>query len=402
MRVSIGSGSGNGGPLDGVKVIDLSTVVSGPLCAQLLGDMGAEVLKVEALTGDTTRRMGPPFKSGFTGFFAQFNRNKRGLAVDLKSEAGRDVVRRLARDADVLIQNWRPGVAERLGVGYEDLSADNQGLVYVSISGFGPDGPYRDLPAYDTVIQGLSGFMASQGRGEGQPTLVRSLAADKTTSLTSLYALLAALFARERNGGAGQLVEIPMLDSYVAFMMPDDFQRETFVPVEDLPPPVEIHRTWATKDGYLVLMIIEDHQFQGLCRALEREDLIEDPRCANLIQRVIHAEELFGELAQEIRKWPTEVLIERARRFGAPIAPANDLQNMLDDPQVQHSGIVYEAEHPEAGTMRYLRNPVRFSKTPTSMRQHPPGLGEHSEEVLREAGYSEAEIAELKQAGSIS
>jgi crotonobetainyl-CoA:carnitine CoA-transferase CaiB-like acyl-CoA transferase len=399
MKISIGTKAE--GPLAGVRVLDLSTVVSGPLCAQLLGDMGAEVLKVETPFGDTTRRMGPPFKAGFTGFFAQFNRNKRGLAVDLKTEGGRDFVRRLAGDVDVLIQNWRPGVAERLGVGYADLSAANPRLVYVAISGFGSDGPYRDLPAYDTVIQGLSGFMGTQGRGGGEPTLVRSLAADKTTSLTSLYAVLAALFARERSG-EGQLVEIPMLDSYVAFMMPDDFARETFVPQDDLPPPVEIHRTWETKDGHMVLMIIEDHQFQGMCKALEREDLIDDPRCANLIQRVIHAEEIFGEIAADIRKWSTEELIERARRFGAPVAPANDMQTMLADPQVRHSQLVVEAEHPEAGTMRYLRSPARFSRTPTSMRRHPPTLGEHNEEVLREAGYGDDEIAELKKSGAIS
>jgi CoA:oxalate CoA-transferase len=185
-------------------------------------------------------------------------------------------------------------------------------------------------------------------------------------------------------------------------MLPDAFTSETFHPREDGPQMPEIHRTWATKDGHVVMMIIEDHQFQAMCRALDREDMIDDPRCANLIQRILNAEALFAQLGAEIRKWPTGVLVERARRFGAPVAPANGVEDMMADPQVQHSGLVVEVEHPEAGTMRYLRNPVRFGRTPTSMRHHPPALGEHSDEILREAGYSEEEIGALRESGAVS
>lgn len=388
------------GPLAGVRVLDLSSVVSGPLCGQVLGDLGAEVVKIEAPAGDSTRRMGPPFAAGLSGWYAQFNRNKRGLVLDLKQEAGRAVLRRLATGADVLIENWRPGVAERLELGYEALCALNPKLVYVAITGFGPDGPYRDLPAYDSVIQGLAGFMRAQGGRHGEPTLVRSIAADKASAFTALYAVLAALFARERSG-RGQRIDVPMLDSYVAFMLPDVFTRETFHPKGELPAAPEVHRTWATKDGHVVMMIIEDHQFQAMCRVIEREDMLDDPRCANLIQRFLHAESLFAELEPELRKWPTAVLLERARRFGAPLAPANGIEEMMADPQVQHAGIVVEAEHPEAGTLRYLRNPVRFEKTPSCLRQHPPTLGQHSDELLREAGYSEPEIAELRAGGAL-
>jgi crotonobetainyl-CoA:carnitine CoA-transferase CaiB-like acyl-CoA transferase len=384
MQVSMNGGAPEG-PLAGVRVLDLSNVVSGPFCTQALGDLGADVVKVEAPGGDTTRRMGIPDASGFTGFYLQFNRNKQGISVDLKSEDGRDVVRRLARDADVVVENYRPGVADRLGIGYEALSADNRGLVYVSINGFGPDGPYRDLPAYDSVIQGLGGFMPTQG-GDGEPTLVRSIAADKASGMTAIYAVLAALFARERNGGEGQKVEVPMLDSWIAYIQPDILQNRTYAKqAEPLPAP-EIHRTWATRDGHVVMMIIEDHQFHALCRALDREDMIDDPRCGSLLARYANLDGLFGELAKELRKYTTQEFVERAREHGAPVAPAK---------------IVFEVEHPDEGPIRFVRNPVRFASTPASMRSHPPKQGEHTDGVLRKAGYSDEEIATLRASGAV-
>ena len=328
------------------------------------------------------------------------NRIKRSIAVDLKNVEGQRIVQKLAADADVLIENYRPGVAERLGVGYETLSAANPRLVYASISGFGPDGPYRDLPAYDTVIQGLAGFMPAQGR-EQPPTLVRSIAADKTASMTATYGILAALFARERDSGRGQRVDIPMLDSYIAFMLADLFAAESFQPKGPM-PDLDIHRTWETKDGYVVMMIIEDHQFHGMCRALDREDMIDDPRCANVIVRIQNIDALFAEMADEVRKWPTDVLVERARRFGAPVAPANGIDEMMEDPQVRHSEVVVEVEHPDAGTLRTIRNPVRFETTPTSMRRLPPALGEQTDEVLTEAGYSSEQIAKLREQGAVA
>jgi crotonobetainyl-CoA:carnitine CoA-transferase CaiB-like acyl-CoA transferase len=400
MRVTLKNDGSSAGPLSGVQVLDLSTVVSGPLCAQVLGDLGAGVVKIEALGGDTTRRMGIPDTCGFTGWYLQFNRNKRGLAVDLKTEGGVGIVRRLARGADVFLENFRPGVAERLGVGYEALAAENPKLIYAAISGFGPDGPYRDLPAYDSVIQGVAGFMPTQG-GDSEPTLVRSIAADKASGMTALYAILAALYAREKNGGRGQRIDIPMLDSWIAFILPDAFQDRTYKAAPEPGPAPNIHRTWATKDGHVVMMIIEDHQFQALCRALEREDLIDDPRCANLFARFMHAEELFAELEAELAKWTTQELVARARELGAPLAPANGIPEMMADAQAVHARIVLEVEHEEVGTLRYIRNPARFAETPASLRAHPPKLGEHTDELLREAGYSAEEIAELRTEGAV-
>ena len=390
------------GPLAGLRVLDVSTVVSGPLCTQVLGDLGADVWKVEGPRGDSTRMMGPPFRGGYTPIFAQFNRNKRSLVVDLKRPEGMAVVRRLAARVDVLVENFRPGVMDRLGLGYATLAADNPGLVFVSINGFGSDGPYRDLPAYDGVIQGLVGFAPVQG-GAGTPALVRCIAADKTTGTTAVYATLAALFARERGGGRGQHVEVPMLNAYAAFMLPDVLGPATF-DTPDAGPTFDmgrVHRAWPTADGHVVMMIVEDHHFRGMCRAVEREDLIADERFATLMGRAANLDALLTLADQEIRKWPTAELVERARRFGAPIAPVNDLAAFLADPQVAAGGAVVTVEDAQAGPMRFLGNPVRFPDTPTSFRRLPPRLGEHTDEVLSEAGFGTEEIVTLRTAAAV-
>jgi crotonobetainyl-CoA:carnitine CoA-transferase CaiB-like acyl-CoA transferase len=395
MRVEFGGDPT--GPLAGIRVIDLSTVVSGPLCTQVLGDLGAEVWKVEPLAGDTTRRLGPPFRGGLTGFFSHFNRNKRSIALDLKRTEGRDAARRLALRADVLVENYRPDVVTRLGLGYEELSRENPRLVYLSINGFGPSGPYRDLPAYDTVIQGLAGFMPTQG-GDGTPQLVKSIIADKATALTAAYAVMAALVARERGDGRGQHVQVPMLDAFAAFMLPDVMTKEAFKAEDATPRPrlPDVHRTWETADGHVVFLVLEDHQFTGLCRAIGREDMLDDPRCKNLLTRIMHGRELYPILEQELRKWPTVDLLERARRFGVPLAPANAIEDFLRDPQVRSNETVLEVQDAEAGPMRFLRNPVRFGRTPASLRERPPRLGEQTQAILTEAGFSSEEIAQLR------
>lgn len=387
------------GPLAGIRVVDLSNVVSGPLCTQVLGDLGADVIKVEALSGDLSRRLGPPFVDGLTPLYAHCNRNKRAIALDLKSPQAIEVVRRLVRDADVLLENYRPDVATRLGLGWDALSRENPKLIYVSLNGFGGDGPYRDLPAYDNVIQGLVGFAKIQGGKQGPPSLVKNLVADKSSALTAVYAVLAGLFARERGDGRGQRIEVPMLDAFAAFMLVDVLRDQTFpeAPTFAL-PDLDPHRAWETADGHVVMMIIEDHQFQAMCRALGRDDLIDDPRCANLIQRVLNAEELFRMTAEECKKWRTAELVERARRFGAPVARCNGIEDFLADPQVQANETVFETPD-RTGPMRLIKNPVRFERTPTDLRHAPPRIGEHTDEILRESGYTDEEIAALRNAG---
>jgi crotonobetainyl-CoA:carnitine CoA-transferase CaiB-like acyl-CoA transferase len=376
-------------------VLDLSTVVSGPLCAQILGDLGADVVKIESPVGDTSRYLGGVRKADMTGFFAQWNRNKRSVVLDLKREAAQAALRRLARGADVLIENFRPAVMERLGLGFEALARENPRLVYVSINGFGSAGPDADQPAYDMVIQARGGFAKLLGSDEA-PKLISNLVADKTSGLTAAWATLAALLAREKTG-RGQRVEVPMLDAFAAFVLPDVIGARAFGD----PPAVaaasqNLYRAWPTADGHVVVVVIEDRQFEALCRAIGRDDLVGEARYATLMSRLQNAPELFAMLEQELARWKTAELVERARRFGAPLAAVNGIDEFLADAQVVANETVIQVERPETGPVPVLRSAPRFAETPSDVRHPPPRLGEHTAEVLREAGFEDAEIEALR------
>jgi crotonobetainyl-CoA:carnitine CoA-transferase CaiB-like acyl-CoA transferase len=401
MKVEIGAAAR--GPLAGIRVLDFTTVVSGPLCTQVLGDLGADVVKVEAPRGDSARRMGPPFRAGLGPVWVQFNRNKRAIVIQLQQPDGVAVARRIAAGADVVVENFRPGVADRLGIGYGALSAANPRLVYAAISGFGPEGPYAQQPAYDTVIQGLTGFMHFQGTPD-EPALVRGIAADKASGFAAASAVIAALFARERTG-RGQRVDVPMLDAYAAFALPDVLGPESFFPVEEQPKGMltatNIHRTWRTADGHVVMMIVEDAQFSAICRALDRTDLESDPRFQGLLARLGNGVALYALLEVELAKWNTAELVERARRFGAPVAPVNGVREFMADPQARANRTVFEVEDPRAGTLRQVAHPARYAETPASLRRFAPQLGEHTDEVLAEVGYGAAEIRALRESGAV-
>ena len=387
------------GPCTGIRIVDFSTVISGPLCTQILGDLGADVVKVETPGGDFTRHT-PPLRDGMSGFFASFNRNKRSIQIDLKHESGRELAQRLCRDADVVVENFRPGVAERLGIGWDELSKTNDKLIYVSINGFGPDGPYADQPAYDLVIQGLIGVMPIQG-GDGAPVLMKSLVADKCTAITASNAVLGALLHRERNGGRGQRVDVPMLDSFAAYLLPDLLITRSLDPAPEAPPEVDIYRTYATKDGHVTGIIIQDDQYEGLCKAIEREDLLENEAYATIVGRLIHANELFEVLESELAKWKTDDLIERTRRFGAPFAPVHGIDEFLEDPQVQHNQVHVTVDDPQGGRTRMLRHPARYGESPAHLRHYPPRIGENTEEILGEAGLDANAIEALRKEGVV-
>lgn len=390
------------GPCAGIRVLDFTTVISGPFATQALGDLGADVIKVEPPLGDSGRYSGAPFREpGFSAFHAQFNRNKRSLVLDLRTSEGQRAAGRLAEQCDVVVQNFRPGVAERLGLGYEALAARNPGLVFVAITGFGTDGPYAALPAYDHVIQALVGFMHTQG-GDGPPRLIQSGAADKTAAMTTVQAILAALLARERGDGQGQRIDVPMLDAWAAFALPEEMIARSFPPLASGAATAnDVFRAWETADGHVVGLVIQDHQYRALCRAVGREDLEQDERFASITDRFQRYDEMAEVFAEELRKLPTEAFIERARELGAPFAPAQTVEAFLDDPQTRHNETVQEREDERFGTTRYLRHPVRYARTRASLRRHPPRLGEHTVEVLLELGFSSDEIEALREAGAI-
>ena len=395
--------SDRSGPLAGIRVLDLTSVVSGPMCTQALGDLGADVLKLESPGGDQTRYSGAPFKEPlFSAMHTQMNRNKRSLVVDLKSEAGRDLILELIPQIDVLVENFRPGVMERLGLGYDALAARHPGLVFASINGFGSDGPYADLPAYDQLMQGLVGVMPAQG-GDGPPKPVNGPIADKTSAVTAVSGILAALFSRERDPAhRGQRVEIAMLDAYAAFALPDPMTPRAFPPdFEQTGMSEAFFNAWPTADGYVVGLIIQDHQFAALCRVLGREDLIHDPRFEQMGTRLGNYIELVGILREDVARMSSAELVARAREEGATFGPVNDVEAFMEDPQVAHRQTVRVMEDERFGPVRYLAPPWGFSRTPASIDRHAPRLGEHTAEILGELGVSAEAIEALKERGAI-
>ena len=391
------------GPCAGLKVLDFTTVISGPMCTQALGDYGADVIKIESPFGDPSRYSGAPFREpGFSGFLSQFNRNKRSVVVDLKSDAGRNLILDLVTKMDVVVENFRPDVMNRLGLGYEVLAARNPKLVYVAINGFGSDGPYADLPAYDQVMQGLVGLMPVQG-GDGPPQLVQGAVADKSTALTALGGVLAALLARERDPEhRGQRVEVAMIDAFSAFALPEPMMERTYPPLtNEVSTGKDFFRCWETSDGYVVGLIIQDAQFAGLCRVISRDDLATDDRFQSMVERFAHWLELVPLLAEEIAKIPSALFLERARSEGAPFAPVNSLDDFLVDPQAVHRQCVVAHEDPRFGTVQYVAPPVRFERSPASIDRHAPRLGEHTDEVLLELGVTEDALAKLKSESAV-
>jgi crotonobetainyl-CoA:carnitine CoA-transferase CaiB-like acyl-CoA transferase len=333
------------------------------------------------------------------------NRNKRCIVLDLTKDAGREILRKLVAEADVFVQNWRPGAAERLGLGWEDLRALNPRLIYCSVSGYGPSGPYSARRVYDPIIQGITGHVAIQKNPDVPiPDLVRNIVADKSTSWTAAQAITAALFARERGAASGQHIQVPMIDSSLFFFWPDGMMKHTFVGDSERKLPVlyESYRIYETADGHLIYFTASESEFHGLFRALGHPEWCSDERFNGQgFTKSENRELLGGMILEEIRKWPTRELIARMAAEQVPVGPVNSIEEMLEDPQVVHNESWFEVEHPSAGKFRMPRPVARFSETPQAVRRLPPLHGEHTAEVLRELGLDDAAQARLRAEGVI-
>jgi crotonobetainyl-CoA:carnitine CoA-transferase CaiB-like acyl-CoA transferase len=397
------------GPLDGIRVLDLTTMASGPLATSILGDQGADVIKLEAPgRGDALRSIGTR-RGELSALFINLNRNKRSIGLSLADPRGLAVFDRLAASADVLIQNFRPGAVERMGVGPERLCSRFPRLIYVSVSGFGERGPMRDHPVYDSVMQAYSGVAAHQADPRtGEPGFVRSIVCDKGTAIQTAQIVTAALLARERDrggggggGGGGQHVRVSMLHASLAFLWPDAMQNHTFLG-EGASAPIgraSLPAIRATRDGHITISFIQDHEFQAFCRAVERPDLADDPHFREAGPRARHADQLQERLDPTLRRWTTEALVERLRAAEVPHAVLGEPATLHLDPQVRANELLIELDHPHAGRLRQPRPLGDFEKTPTSVRRHAPRLGEQTDEIAREAGCSDSEIETLRRAG---
>jgi formyl-CoA transferase len=390
------------GPLDGIRVLDLTRVLAGPYCTMFLGDLGAEVVKVEQPgVGDDTRGWGPPFTGGESAYFLCVNRNKKGVTVDLKSKEGIALVRRLAEHADVLIENFRPGAMERLGLGEKDLRAANPRLIYASLSGFGADGPMSDAPGYDLIVQAWGGLMSITGPADGEPSKVGVAIIDLVAGLMLGKSIASALFAREKLG-VGQKIDTSLLEAEVACLINvgSNYLVEGNIPRRwgNAHPSIVPYQSFKTVDGYLVIGVASEGIWRRFCQAIGRAEWADDSRFEKNSNRVENRSLLIGLLAEIFLDRSTDEWLKLLNSVGVPCAPVQTVDQVFQAPQVLHREMLVQVEHPTAGIVRMAGIPVKFSATPASVRLPPPLLGQHTEEVLASwLGMDGQEVAELKR-----
>ena len=391
------------GPLSGIRVIDLTQVLAGPTATMLLADLGADVIKVEPPgTGDLVR-LAQFEKGGINSTVANCNRGKRSIQIDLSTEAGRDLGLRLLAGCDAAVQNMRPGVADSLGLGYEHASAVNPGIVYCSMSGYGPTGPYSGRAAYDPIIQAVSGYVALQVNPEVPiPDLVRNGVIDKASGWMAALAIVSALFARSR-GARGQHIDLSMLDTAVQFLWPDGGMADTMLDddASEGRRLSTLYRLTPCADGHIVYFVISDKQFHGLYRALGRPDWVDHPQWGTHESRRGLSEELGALLEEEFARWKVADLVPRMHENSVPCGEVVAVEDLHDDPQVRHNETLVEWDHPTAGRIRQARLAPRFSATQPEFRPSVPRLNEHADEILSELGLDAGEIEDLRRAGAV-
>ena len=392
-------------PLQGIRVIDFSQILAGPFCTMLLADMGADVVKVEKPNGgDDTRRYGPPFIEGESAAFLTLNRNKRSIVLDLKSEQGLGVVRRMLADADVMLHNFRPGVVERMGLGYADVSALNPAIVYCAVSGFGATGPYSQRAGFDLVAQGMSGLMSINGFPDAPPAKVGVPMADLNTGMFCAYGVLTAYINRLATG-KGQHVDASLLESGMAYTL---YESATYFATGEVAGPLgSAHRmiapyqAFATQDGYINIGAANQNNWERMCRAVGRDDLLDDARFASNPERMVNIQSLTPIMEETFRTQTTAHWVEVLERAGVPCGPIYNIEQVYADPHVQSRDMAVELQHPKAGGIRNIGVAVKLSDTPGSVRTPAPLLGQHTDDVLTEFGYTDADIAALRQSGAL-
>jgi formyl-CoA transferase len=396
----------NNGPLHGVRVLDLTRVLAGPYCTMFLGDLGAEVVKVEQPgVGDDTRGWGPPFAGGESAYFLCVNRNKKSITVDLKSVEGIELLKRLAASADVLIENFRPDTMERLGLGEKDLRAINRRLIYASLSGFGADGPMSAVPGYDLIIQAWGGLMSITGMPDGEPTKVGVAIIDLVAGLMLGKSIAAALFAREKLG-VGQKIDTSLLEAEVACLINvgSNYLVEGKIPGRwgNAHPTIVPYQSFKTADGFLVIGGASESIWQRFCPAIGRAELANDPRFAKNANRVENRAALIAILGKIFLSRDTDTWLRILNEAEVPCAPIQTIDKVFASPQVRHRDMLVEVDHPTAGAVRMAGIPVKFSATRASIRLPPPLLGQHTEDVLTSwLGMESEEINELKKKGAV-
>ena len=386
------------GPLHGLTALDLSSVIMGPMAAQYLGDMGADVIKVEGPEGDVTRSIGPRRSDGMGALFMANNRNKRSVVLDLKSDAGRAALMRLVAQADVLVHSIRTDAAARIGLSWDSLSAVNPRLVYCHVKGFRDDGPYGGRPAYDDIVQALSGLAMLQVVPAGEPRYIPSIIADKVTAVHAAYAIALALFHRERTG-LGQPVGLPMLETMVAFTSQEHLGGAVFEPPVGRmgydPVRQGMRRPFATCDGFLCFMPYTDGHWRRFAALIDRPDLAADPAFATMKGRQADIGRVWAEVGRQVALRSNAEWMTLLEGSDIPHAVLNDLEDLLDDPHLVETGFWRMRDHPTEGLLRLPANPLEMPAAPPSIRLLPPRLGEHTAVVLAEHGFAAAEIEAL-------
>lgn len=391
------------GPLSGIKVVDLTSVVMGPYATQIFGDLGANIIKVESPTGDIMRHMGAADRPAMGPIHMAVNRNKRSLMLDLQQPAAREALLRLVRSADVFVHAMRPDAIERLGLSYEAVREIRPDIVYCGAYGYGEAGPYAREPAYDDMIQGVCGMAAINEHLAGEPRFTPTVVGDKVAGLTIAWSVLAALLHRSRTG-EGQFIEVPMFETLVSFMMVEHLWERAFDPENGIAgyPRVlsQLRKPHRTADGYICVLPYTDRNWQDFFRLAGRPDLASDPRYVSASTRSANYETLYAELGRIMSTQTTQYWLEHCKPCSIPVAPVNSLEDLFDDPHLKSVGMFFQTDHPQAGKVTQVRNPVNFGKTPAVAQRLAPRLGEHSRELLAEAGLSSAEIEALLAAGA--